>query len=129
MGNMTTTPFEPARDTTGRFATQDHTAPELVLGEQYLDDDSDGSEFDMHAFYDTQQGTQEEQVDSFDEWIAGQGRDTPGQDHEDAFTEWLEEFRTPQGMDEYFDRPNPALAVVGPGEQLEVGAWGNAQPF
>lgn len=45
-----TTP--PARDTAGRFATQDHTDPELTLTEVYLDDDSTGEDFDIDEFYD-----------------------------------------------------------------------------
>lgn len=108
---------EPARDTIGRFAPQEHSDPELDLTEHYLDDDTDGADFNVHDFYDS---TQDE---------GAHDTKAPSTDPDELFSAWLEESRTPQGMDEYFDRPNPALAVVAPGEELPIGAWGNAKPF
>lgn len=121
--------YNPARDTVGRFAPQDHTAPELGLTEQYLDDDTDGADFNVHDFYDAEHAT------TFDAWVDdstsenAHNPDAAPSDPDELFAAWLEESRTPQGMDEYFDRPNPAFAAVAPGDELPVGAWGNAQPF
>lgn len=112
---MTKAQHEPTRDIAGRFAPQDHSDPELTLTEQYLEDDSNGSDFDMHDFYDI---TPE-----------APGAVTGGDDSEGAFSTWLEEQRTPQGMDEYFDRPNPALTPIAPAEQIAIGAWGSGTPF
>lgn len=110
MGSMTATQHEPARDIVGRFTDHEHTHPELSLAENYLEDDSDGSDFDIHDFYEV---TAQE----------------PSEDDEEAYSSWLEEQRTPQGMDEHFDRPDPTLTDVPASEQMPVGAWGNAKPF
>lgn len=113
MGIMTTTPYEPARDNVGRFAEHEHSTPELSLTEAYLEDDTDGSDFDPHDFYEAERAAAENQSAA----------------DEAAFASWLEGERTPQGIDEYFDRPDPTLSAVPASEQLHVGAWGSAKPF
>lgn len=107
------TPHEPARDTAGRFAVQDHSTPELTLLEQYLYDESDGSDFDIDAYYEV--NANEPPLEIVDE--------------ESAFAAWAEGNRTPQGMDEYFDRPNPTGTAIAPEDRITIGAWGSEAPF
>lgn len=108
---MTTTQHEPARDGNGRFAPQGNTSPEIDLAEAYLDDHSDGADFDLDDYYD----------------VSSRDLVQPEAD-EDAFVSWLEEQRAaegPQGIDEYFSQPEPELT-----ESAErTGAWGSGTPF
>ena len=106
----TNTRYTRAGDTIGRFAEHENSEPELSLTEHYLDDDSDGSDFDIHDFYDAT-------------------GPAPADGDEDAYSAWLEEQRTPQGIDEHFDRPDPTLADIPAAEQITIGAWGSAKPF
>ena len=145
MTSMTTDQHIPARDQIGRFAAQEHSSPELRLEEQYLDDHADGSDFDVHEYYDAVHSAAPRPTETYDEWAtrqrqghqlredefpAGTGFDTGHTtEEEEAFHSWLEENRTPEGMDEQFDRPDPSLTPVELDEQITIGAWGSVTPF
>lgn len=146
MACMTPTPFEPARDTAGRFAPQDHTAPEVGLTEAYLEDTSDGAEFDIDDYYNAVLEPDSDATQAFEAWTrdhrsvdaadAGIGQIAdedffravmnPNPEEQAAFEAFLEERRdAPQGIDEYFAQPEPELV----GGETPIGAWGNNTPF
>lgn len=146
MRSMTTEQHTPARDRAGRFTSDANTSPEVSLEDLYLEDTTDVSDYDVHEFYDALRQDSPD-GDSFetgaerqhDEHQQRTAEFPPGAetgfdtghtlDEEEAFRSWLEEQRTPQGIDEQFDRPDPTLLPVPHREQITIGAWGNATPF
>lgn len=108
---MAATTPEPHRDTVGRFATQEHTAPELALAEVYLDDDSGAADFDIDAFYDI-------------------NHDPVASPSELADDEWLDRERDARdalSADEFFAQPEPDFEA-GTVNILDRSAWGTT-PF
>lgn len=103
------------RDHIGRFAPLNKHEPEMTLdsADDYEDDGT--GDFDIHAFYDTQDALQRAATDA-------------DNDDLELVEDWLareaENRQAPEAIDEYFNRPEPDLTEA----TVTVGAWGSA-PF
>ena len=89
---MTQTAPDQARDTVGRFTSPGNTDPELALDETYLEDDSDGAEFDVDAFYDVQVADDTGMTITDTEWLDQQRAERDACDALSArhsFPRWL----------------------------------------
>jgi len=99
-----------ARDSIGRFTEQEHSTPELALGEAYLEDDTTGAEFDIDEFYDAHVADDTDMAVTDDEWLERQRAE-----------------RDLAHMDDFFARPEPDFEA-GTVNIFDPSAWENT-PF